>query len=93
MLGGKTAAPSSDCFLNVDSHVLFIKIIFLKETQTLILGYIFDNVMLKMCQKKLYKQGFDILKDFVSKIVLGNCKRSGQKLGHFSLMKHFGFML
>ena len=23
MLGGKTAAPSGDCFLNVDSHVLF----------------------------------------------------------------------
>ena len=59
----------------------FITITFLKEIQTLIVGHMIDNFILRNCQKKLYKQGFDILKMFyLNNRFLDNGRRSRIRL-------------
>ena len=60
------------------------------EIQTLFLEYIIDQFCLKRCQKKRYEQGYDILKEFVTKW-LGTT--AYEIFGYFSLLKYFGFML
>ena len=38
-----------------------------KDIQMLIVEYIIEYFLLASCQKKRYEQGYDILKEFVSK--------------------------
>ena len=62
------------------------------KIKTLTVGYKIDNFIFRMCQKKFYKQGFDICKYFALK-KSGFRQWQAVKLGYFSLMKHFGLKL
>ena len=63
------------------------------DIQTLIADYTIDHFLLTRCQKKRYEYGYDILKDFFIKIIGFKGLADRQKLGYFSLMKHFGLIL
>ena len=44
-----------------------IEIAILKKVQAIIMERLMDRFLLARCQKKLYEQGYDILKEFIAK--------------------------
>ena len=63
------------------------------EVQAMIMESIINWFLLARCQQKHYEQGYDIIKELLSKLAFFYGTAGCPKLAYFSLMKYFGFML